>query len=138
MDYNGLVELESTAADSAAIGKGTFLLADNRETVESGGYAVAENGVTKNYKTYLVRRLADGNCWMVQNLDLNLADFTSTKDKRLTPENTDISETWIPDKSLNDAGGYGNTFGLTGVLEPGPDVTTSEAAATRTTALYQF
>ena len=79
MDYNGLTVLASSAADSAVIGTGTFLLTDKRDD-----------------KGYLVRRLADGNCWMVQNLDLNLADFTSNESKRLTPDNTDVTETWIP------------------------------------------
>ena len=125
MDYTGLVELESTAADSAAIGKGTFLLADIRETVESGGYAVTENGVTKNYKTYLVRRLADGNCWMVQNLDLNLKSFAGTN--KLTSENTDLNSktSWDPSASLVVAGGYNNALGegnakISNILEPGP------------------
>ncbi|MBR3594704.1 InlB B-repeat-containing protein, partial [Candidatus Saccharibacteria bacterium] len=100
------------------------------------------------YKTYLVRRLADGNCWMVQNLDLNLKNFTSDKTARLTSENTDVATTWIPDASINSrewsfgnttiTGGYNNIFGLSGVLEPGPDVATAEVAATRTTANYQF
>ena len=69
---------------SMEIGVGTFALTDNRDN-----------------KDYLVRRLADGNCWMVQNLDLDLNEFVSTETKRLTPDNTDISETWIPDASVN-------------------------------------
>lgn len=47
--------LANTAAGSAAMSIGTFLLADNRDS-----------------KTYLVRRLADGNCWMVQNLQIDI------------------------------------------------------------------
>ena len=39
------------------LGVGTFALTDIRDN-----------------KDYLVRRLADGNCWMVQNLDLDLND----------------------------------------------------------------
>ena len=54
------------------LGLGSFALTDNRDN-----------------KLYLVRRLADGNCWMVQNLDLNLADFAGTKN--LTVGNTDLN-----------------------------------------------
>ncbi len=85
----GAVPLANTSADSVAIGLGTFLLSDNRETLSSGGY-----------KTYLVRRLADGNCWMVQNLDLNLRKFAGTHN--LTPDNTDLTasrEYWDPSES---------------------------------------
>ena len=66
------VALANTAEDSNALGLGTFALEDIRDN-----------------KEYLVRRLADGNCWMVQNLDLELADFAESDD--LTPSNTDIS-----------------------------------------------
>ena len=69
---------------SMELGVGTFALID-----------------TRDQKDYLVRRLADGNCWMVQNLDLDLNEFLSTETKRLTPENTDVAETWIPDASVN-------------------------------------
>ncbi|MBR2587068.1 hypothetical protein IKE71_01685 [Candidatus Saccharibacteria bacterium] len=84
-DSTALVNSNSTlesgytiASQSAKVGTGTFLLEDNRDQ-----------------KTYLVRRLADGNCWMVQNLDLNLADFAGTHN--LTSENTNItSDYWDP------------------------------------------
>ena len=69
--------LATTAAASDEIGLGTFALTDTRDS-----------------KAYLVRRLADGNCWMVQNLDLELADFAGKKadnPSALTPENTDIA-----------------------------------------------
>ncbi|MBR2587375.1 hypothetical protein IKE71_03335 [Candidatus Saccharibacteria bacterium] len=132
--------LASSASASAAIGVGTFLLGDNRETVTSGGQAGT------NYKTYLVRRLADGNCWMVQNLDLNLADFTSWKSKRLTSENTNLNtkDIWIPDAALSSRtwstnpskiGGYDNVLGTTGILEPGPGYSSVGALSIDT---YQF
>ncbi|MBR3163822.1 hypothetical protein IKF15_00730, partial [Candidatus Saccharibacteria bacterium] len=57
-----------------ADGIGTFELTDIRDT-----------------KTYLVRRFADGNCWMVQNLDLDLSTVGTLK-----PENSDVSEEWDP------------------------------------------
>ena len=140
-DAKAIVNSESTipadssiAAESAAEGVGTFLLGDNRETVTSGG----QTGT--NYKTYLVRRFADGNCWMVQNLDLNLADFTSDKSKRLTSDNTNITAAeWIPDKTLKDAHGYANLEGLTDTLEPGPDYATLGSFAINDPSVnYQF
>ena len=92
--------LANTSVASEAVGLGTFVLADTRETVASGGMAI--NGT--NYKTYLVRRYADGNCWMAQNLDLNLAKFVGTQN--LTPENTDLAGSgrayWDPGKSAYD------------------------------------
>lgn len=42
-------------------------------------------------KYYWVAKLADGKCWMTQNLDLDL-DSNIT----FTPEDTDISENWTP------------------------------------------
>ena len=85
-DHTGTgTPLASTSADSATIGTGTFALTDIRDN-----------------KTYLVRRLADGGCWMVQNLDLNLADFTSDKTARLTSDNTNLNtkNQWIPDAKM--------------------------------------
>ena len=45
-------------------------------------------------KTYTIAKLADGNCWMTQNLDLDLSTGTT-----LTPENTNISADWTPANS---------------------------------------
>ena len=46
---------------------------------------------TRDHKVYWVGKLNDGNCWMTQNLDLDLS--TS---KTLTPDNTDIFSNWTP------------------------------------------
>ena len=46
---------------------------------------------TRDGKKYWVTKLADGNCWMTQNLDLDLS--TS---KALTPEDSDVSRSWTP------------------------------------------
>ena len=79
MDYNGLVELASSSTDSAALGLGTFSLKDNRDQ-----------------KSYNIRRLADGKCWMVQSLALDLSDFEGTT--LLTSDNTELVSkgTWDP------------------------------------------
>ena len=45
-------------------------------------------------KQYWVAKLADGNCWMTQNLDLDLS--TS---KALTPDDSDVSSSWTPTRS---------------------------------------
>ncbi len=46
---------------------------------------------SRDDKEYYVARLADGNIWMTQNLDLDLNSQTT-----LTPENTNISASWTP------------------------------------------
>ena len=49
---------------------------------------------SRDNKTYWVGKLPDGNCWMTQNLDLNLsADIT------FTPDDTNISANWRPSVS---------------------------------------
>lgn len=49
---------------------------------------------TRDGKKYWVTKLADGNCWMTQNLDLDLS--TS---KALTPDDSDVSSNWTPTNS---------------------------------------
>ena len=63
-------------ASTTADGVGSFALKDTRDG-----------------KKYVVRRLADGNCWMTQNLNLDL--YTGMT---LTSDDTDISDTrgsWV-------------------------------------------
>ena len=43
---------------------------------------------TRDGKYYWVAKLADGNCWMTQNLDLDLNSRT------LTPADSDVSDDW--------------------------------------------
>ena len=45
---------------------------------------------SRDGKYYWVAKLADGNCWMTQNLDLNLDGRT------LTPADSDVSSNWAP------------------------------------------
>ena len=91
LDGNNSIDYEATALAADALGVGTFALTDNRDN-----------------KDYLVRRLADGNCWMVQNLDLELADFVGKDNTNggLTPANTDLADSgrayWDPGKSAAD------------------------------------
>ena len=75
-----VVDGAATAEASAALGLGTFQLVDSRDN-----------------KPYLVRRLADGYCWMVQNLELDLRTIT-----KLTPEDSDVSEDWYASSLVDD------------------------------------
>lgn len=50
----------------------------------------------RDNKIYVVRKLADGRCWMVQNLDLEL-----TTDLILTPENSDVTRSWRPNCTVD-------------------------------------
>ena len=45
-------------------------------------------------KTYWVAKLADGNCWMTQNLELDLSTNTP-----LTSELSDVTKSWTPTSS---------------------------------------
>ena len=69
-----VIDEEATIQAKAALGIGTFSLTD-----------------TRDQKQYLVRRLADGNCWMVQNLDLELSSAGV-----LTSADSDVSANWDP------------------------------------------
>ena len=54
---------------------------------------------TRDGKKYWVTKLADGNCWMTQNLDLDL-----TKGVELTPEGSDVSSNWNPPRTTEQPG----------------------------------
>ena len=53
---------------------------------------------TRDNKIYHITKLADGKCWMTQNLDLDLSDDPT---KALTSDDTDLNSksTWTPDRS---------------------------------------
>ena len=53
---------------------------------------------TRDGKYYWVAKLKDGNCWMTQNLDLDLSTDTP-----LTSELSDVSSTWTPTSSTYDS-----------------------------------
>ena len=52
---------------------------------------------SRDNKVYWVAKLADGNCWMTQNLELDLAG------KTLTPEDSNVSSNWNYDSAGGDA-----------------------------------
>ena len=57
---------------------------------------------SRDQKMYWVGKLPDGNCWMTQNLDLDLSTSTT-----FTPADTNISSNWTPSISTTTtASGY--------------------------------
>lgn len=52
----------------------------------------------RDNKKYWVAKLADGNIWMTQNLDLELSTIAT-----LTPKDTDISADWTPTRGTIEA-----------------------------------
>lgn len=54
---------------------------------------------TRDGKQYWVAKLADGNCWMTQNLDLDLSNGTP-----LTPEDSDVFSDWNPPRTTEQPG----------------------------------
>ena len=48
----------------------------------------------RDEKSYYISKLADGNVWMTQNLDLELSS-----EKTLTPSDTDVPQDWTPMRS---------------------------------------
>lgn len=57
----------------------------------------------RDNKTYKVARLKDGNCWMQENLELELST-----NRALTPSDSDVSKNWIPEISTRTAPGDPN------------------------------
>lgn len=51
----------------------------------------------RDWKLYYISKLADGRCWMTQNLDLDLST-----NETLTTDTTDIPVNWTPSVSTND------------------------------------
>ena len=49
----------------------------------------------RDNKTYWVTKLKDGDCWMTQNLDLDLST-----DITLTPQDSDIISNWTPSRNM--------------------------------------
>ncbi len=60
---------------------------------------------SRDQTMYYIAKLADGNIWMTQNLDLDLS-----AEKTLTPADTNISANWTPNSS---------TISFTGTTVPG-------------------
>ena len=73
--------------------------------------AGAIDGATKRLtdardgKQYWIAKLKDGNCWMTQNLDLDLGVKDDNTDTTvLTPADSDVSNNWTPKRTTEPAG----------------------------------
>jgi uncharacterized protein (TIGR02145 family) len=51
----------------------------------------------RDNKLYYISKLADGKCWMTQNLDLDLSP-----NRTLSPTDTDVTTAWTPAYATND------------------------------------
>ena len=86
------VELPDIALPPIPLMEQTYM-----QDMTPGGCAISNEGDTKQLidkrdgKTYWVAKLADGNCWMTQNLELDLSTSTS-----LTSELSDVTSSWTP------------------------------------------
>ena len=93
------VELPDIAPPPIPLMEQTYM-----QDMTPGGCAISNEGDTKQLidkrdnKTYWVAKLADGNCWMTQNLDLDLESG-----KSLTPEDSDVSSSWDPGATTYDS-----------------------------------
>ena len=83
----------------------TLSAIDNMQEMTSEICAASAEGETKQLadtrdgKKYWVTKLADGNCWMTQNLDLDL-----TNGKALTSADSDVSSNWNPPRTTEAQG----------------------------------
>ncbi len=69
----------------------TSTVCENATDLDNDGEISAQLKDVRDGKYYWVGKLADGKCWMTQNLDLDLS--TS---KTLTSADTDVSSNWTP------------------------------------------
>ena len=97
--YSGTVVV-SVVANPAEVGSLTELtfMQDISPTVCQNSPAGATKQLTdtRDGKKYWVAKLEDGNCWMLQNLDLDLDPA-----RPLTPANSDVSRVWAPDTATS-------------------------------------
>ena len=84
---------------------------------------------TRDSKYYWVAKLADGNCWMTQNLDLDLSGRT------LTPSDSDVSSSWTFSGSWYSSADQGSTsYSAIQGWDLGEYVKTSPTATTSCTS----
>lgn len=98
--YAGQVIYTLVHPASAAAPGSTLIMqevANWKDTLNTGDEVEAID--IRDNKTYTVAKLADGNLWMTQNLDL---DIDSTK--TYTPADTDVAANWKPSLSTYTTG----------------------------------
>ena len=69
----------------------TSTVCSNAKDLDEDGEISAQLEDTRDGKYYWVNKLADGKCWMTQNLDLDLSTSVA-----LTPEDSDVTANWTP------------------------------------------
>ncbi len=69
----------------------TSQVCSNAKDLDEDGEISAQLEDTRDGKYYWVNKLADGKCWMTQNLDLDLSTSVA-----LTPADSDVSVNWTP------------------------------------------
>ncbi len=89
-EYNNVINFTAVANEPPV--KYMQTVATWKDTVSEG--EVVEAVDQRDNKTYYVAKLADGNLWMTQNLDLDLNTGVT-----LTSANTDITTDWTPSTS---------------------------------------
>ena len=96
---------------------------------DNPGYDEIQLVDDRDDKIYWVARLKDGNCWMTQNLDLDLSNSTT-----LTSLNTDLN-----DNSLAGAYGQGYTYNAsTGLITWTPATTASSTGSWSNQNFYPY
>lgn len=84
-------ENTKTLADITTMQEMTLGVCDRTPSyVDTSNYASKQLTDTRDGKTYWVAKLADGNCWMTQNLAIDLTG------KTLTANDSDVSSNWSP------------------------------------------
>ncbi len=79
---------------------------------------------TRDNKTYVVRKLANGKCWMTQDLN-----FTLNTSKALTPADSDVPSNWTPNN---------NTQTSTGTIWGTPSATTARSYTNGARTYYNW
>ena len=87
---NQLTYMQDMTTEICQNTKGT----DGNSTITPGHEVHRRLIDTRDGKAYWVARLADGNCWMTQNLALDLSTG-----KTLTPSDSDVAGNWTPSSS---------------------------------------
>ena len=85
-----------------------FLIQDMTPEICAAATAINSEALVldiRDQKSYWIAKLADGNCWMTQNLDLDLVTDGSIT---YSPSNTDIPTggNWVPDIATNTTAEY--------------------------------
>ena len=105
---NSLTSITNMQQMTSAICNDTYTPKNTATAENTNDYFSADNvpqrtlSDTRDNKTYVVRKLADGNCWMVKNLDLDLSSSVT-----LTNQNTDLNSkaSWTPQNNTQTADG---------------------------------